>query len=627
MKKTFYSLLTAVALLGATSCSNDEATLKGTSDEATVTITAELPAFAQSRAFSDGLSADDLSYGVYEVAEDGSTTLRFTGESSFGNFLSTTVNLRLITGKTYDVVFWAQNAAADCYTVTWGETSPTMKVDYAKAALNNDNFDAFFTKISFTVTADMSTSAVLTRPFSQINVGTNDLVAYSKALGMADGEIAEITTAMTVKTPYTMLDLSTGEASEPNATDVVFEAKARPENEVFPISGYEYLAMAYVLQGLDDDSPNADIVLEFADPAGNPIQPITVAQAPLERNYRTNIYGSLLTSATSVTVTKDPEYLTPDHNILISTPAELTAAINAGGEYTLVNDLNVSTNLVPQANTSIDLNGHSLNMGTKRLAVYNGLTVKFSNGTISNSHTSYSGQTALKVGNKEQDKSTLILEDVTVNTPNNLSAIGIDYKSDLTLKNCDIKSYGYAVATNASTPDLEDHDIIIDGSTLSGISPVLLNTPNTRLTMTNSTVNGSNHGVIMRGGSAKISDCELNVDVDGHGTDWSDLYSDVLWADGNRVKLAAIVMGNRTKSAYRYPTDVTLENVKLNIVNASDNSFPNAYIWANPEEGNGVSLTIDDATKSQMSGGKGLEVGNVENVLINGAAPTQAGVQ
>ena len=96
----------AILLCLMASCSSDQ--LEGTDSSGgvrfNVTLEGQTP---QSRAVGDGTTAKQLYYAVYET---GTTTPLAvapgtTPETMSG--LTHTVNLSLVTGKTYDVVFWA----------------------------------------------------------------------------------------------------------------------------------------------------------------------------------------------------------------------------------------------------------------------------------------------------------------------------------------------------------------------------------------------------------------------------------------------------------------------------------------------------------------------------------------
>ena len=103
MKKILFGL-SAFTMLFATSCQNDldfDTTVEKTS---TVSFSVGTPEIA-TRAYSDGTTATNLQYAVYDAAGKQLTDLTVTDGEING---SATVKLQLTTGNTYSVIFWQQ---------------------------------------------------------------------------------------------------------------------------------------------------------------------------------------------------------------------------------------------------------------------------------------------------------------------------------------------------------------------------------------------------------------------------------------------------------------------------------------------------------------------------------------
>ena len=147
MKKVLFSTVAMSALmLMATSCADDQTSDLKAGAESTVTITAQLPGDMGTRAFADGLTAKHLQYAVYEAGQ--STPLKVfgdettvVGEAEMVN-LKKSVTLKLTSGKSYDVIFWADATTDSPY--TFNPASQEVSVDYSKVNNNSDNCDAFF---------------------------------------------------------------------------------------------------------------------------------------------------------------------------------------------------------------------------------------------------------------------------------------------------------------------------------------------------------------------------------------------------------------------------------------------------------------------------------------------------
>ena len=100
------------------------------------------------------------------------------------------------------------------------------------------------------------------------------------------------------------MNLKTGDV-EGTATEITFDYEAIPAStEAFPVTGYEYLAMNYLLV----DKEQQLVEVDFSITDGTTTDNRTVGSVPVRRNYRTNIYGKLLTSKYDVNVEIKPGF-------------------------------------------------------------------------------------------------------------------------------------------------------------------------------------------------------------------------------------------------------------------------------------------------------------------------------
>lgn len=347
MKRYLLSTFTiAAAALLVTSCNDEMDNGLKTGDEGTVTFTAQLPSEMGTRAFADGLTAKHLQYAVYEAGQ--STPLKVfgdettvVGEAEMNN-LKQTVSLKLTTGKTYDVIFWADATTDSPY--TFNPASQEVSVDYSKVNNNSDNCDAFFKKETITVSGNQSVDVKLTRPFAQVNIGTDDFDA-AKASGL------EVTQTEVVAKAFATLNLATGEVSD--EADRTFTMKAIPtaSDGEFPVAGgYKYLSMDYLLVGAD--KATVDVAFNYGGP-----QSRTFTNVPVQRNYRTNIYGSLLTNTTDFNVVIEPAFATTNYNL-----GALYTASQIGGAVTLSDNVDFDRTIAvqPGKTMSVNLNGKTV---------------------------------------------------------------------------------------------------------------------------------------------------------------------------------------------------------------------------------------------------------------------------
>lgn len=347
MKRYLLSTFTiAAAALLVTSCNDEMDNGLKTDDEGTVTFTAQLPSEMGTRAFADGLTAKHLQYAVYEAGQ--STPLKVfgdettvVGEAEMVN-LKKSVTLKLTSGKSYDVIFWADATTDSPY--TFNPASQEVSVDYSKVNNNSDNCDAFFKKEAITVSGNQSVDVKLTRPFAQVNIGTDDFDA-AKASGL------EVTQTEVVAKAFATLNLATGKVSD--EADRTFTMKAIPtaSDGEFPVAGgYKYLSMDYLLVGAD--KATVDVAFNYGGP-----QSRTFTNVPVQRNYRTNIYGSLLTNTTDFNVVIEPAFATTNYNL-----GALYTASQIGGAVTLSDNVDFDRTIAvqPGKTMSVNLNGKTV---------------------------------------------------------------------------------------------------------------------------------------------------------------------------------------------------------------------------------------------------------------------------
>lgn len=359
MKRLFLFLAVA-GLMATTACSRDEMESAGMNGDGVVTFSARLPEQLQTRSMGDGQTARKLTYAVYAAGEqtplltsesEGAPAVEFTD-------LKAQLTLRLTTGKSYDVLFWAdaygQKDESNPYKVDY--QAQTVTVDYAAAESNDESRDAFFGSVTgMKVTGAMSQDVTLVRPFAQVNVGTDDL-EEAVAGGLQSAALATSMSATNVPTTLNLLNGTTT-----GSTSVDFASHAVP-TESLVVSGrtYTYLAMNYLLMGADKTTTN--IAFEFTDGAttGN----LTFSNVPVQRNYRTNIIGSVLTGDVDFDIDIDPGFGEPDHNL-----SQLLFAAENGGTVELEENMTLEQEITVAVGKKMELNlnGHDIVFDSEEL--------------------------------------------------------------------------------------------------------------------------------------------------------------------------------------------------------------------------------------------------------------------
>ncbi len=377
-KKLFLGMFAAAGMLLATSCSNEELDVVQSGNEAQVTFSLGLEGGIATRAISDGESADVLMYAVFDEAGNRINTIQKVSRT--GVTFPTTENITLAKGQTYKVAFWAQDEDCEAYTV-----SDDMKVtvNYAnnKNKGNNDETrDAFFKTVEFTVTGSTSIDVELKRPFAQINVGVTKAdwdAAVASGITVAQSSVV-------IKNAATELNLLDGTVS--GETEVSYELANIPSDPAIlqvDTDGdgikedYNWLSMSYILPFAEstgyEKAALEDVAFVFAS-NGEPIEfNQGLNNVPVQRNWRTNIIGKILTGDITFNIVIDEEF-EDNHNVVLpyatignvvyKSFADAMAAVQDGetiklvGETTLdgVADGNLFT--IEGKSITIDLNGY-----------------------------------------------------------------------------------------------------------------------------------------------------------------------------------------------------------------------------------------------------------------------------
>lgn len=375
-----FTMLAASTMMLATGCSSsDDTVATQESNLAAVSFSVQADAVVGTRAISDGTGADELIYRVFDKDGKPVGTLDKKTETGLTDLLKGhKVTLYLAKGQTYKVAFWAQDADCTAYTV---DDNMGVTVNYA-GANNDETRDAFFKTVDVTVTGDMSVDVTLKRPFAQINVGcTTDDWNAAQASG-----INVQTSSVTVKDAATKLNVIDGTVS--GNQDVTYTAANIPTEKLkVDADGdgtkeeYKYLSMCYILPNETTTGAaktTASTEFTFKPEKGNAITLSDGLQAiPVQRNYRTNIVGTILSGEVSLNVKVDPIYDGDLNHVIwdgktltepatsadgktyeVNTPAELAWVFNNG-----YNPVAYSGNTFKKSvsvNKDLNMGGHAL---------------------------------------------------------------------------------------------------------------------------------------------------------------------------------------------------------------------------------------------------------------------------
>ena len=371
--------MAAAVLFGAASCAKEDISSSLAGGEVEVTFTANLA--------SIGTRADAL-YGTGNQI----TTLRYYVYDQNGNLISGlntnntitsaeptkyfNVPLVLIKGMTYKIFFWADSGQG-YYSVS--EDGKTVTANYNGAVANDEKRDAFYYVISEFNPANASgtQSVELRRPFAQLNAITNDFAELAKSgVTLVKSKISG-----TVPTTLNVFEGSVG-----NPDSVTFGFAAIPtdednEDDLTPLS------MNYIFAPANQKYI-ADITFDYEGSIDFP--GATYTNIPLQRNYKTNIIGSLLSKTTEFEVTINADWETEEETVF------------GGGVITLTEDTVLEKPLTIHGDATINLEGHTL---TGTIVVLNDVELIVNNGIIVNADNTKSAITS---------NGSLILNDVVI---------------------------------------------------------------------------------------------------------------------------------------------------------------------------------------------------------------------
>lgn len=471
MKKVLYLSAIALTSLIATSCASEE--VAPVDNDGMTTLTVKLPADMASRAFNSGTQAKNLYVAIYEADGDkkclfsnfgGTTGVNGMEVTNFnGTDLTTTIKVSLVKNKTYDIYCWAQSYTMDpASPYQWNETDKSISVTYPSEMTNYDEGrDAFYGKLtSFQSGVTANHSITLKRPFAQINVGTNDLQAYK----YASGNNAPVF-GMTVKGAATSVNLDT-DAVSGSANAVIATAASSTTTFEASVTGLSYLAMGYVLpgEGLMEVDLNVDGDADFA----------TYTSVPSQMNYRTNIYGALLTNPEVFNVEIAPAFAGNNNvidgavvemnngQVVCTTPAlpagvteaqlegKGGVAINAQGEPVFFEPTGAAVNAAMKQSSEIyfapnvTITTQSHKMGVPQ----SGITIHGNGATISGQEQDFSIQEGPGYNTPYEEGSTI---NININNLNGVKVWGgptTNATFNINLNNCTMKGTNNASGNN-----------------------------------------------------------------------------------------------------------------------------------------------------------------------------------
>lgn len=342
-KNLFMSMLAIAGMLFATSCSQDELLNEPTTGDyvsAKFTIGTS-DGIATRATIGNGTKADKVACAVYD--EKG-TELRDLYAIRDVVDMKATYEIRLAKGQKYRVAFFAYNSTADAYDVTY---LTDIKVKDSQNS-NIENRDAFTAYVDVDATVNtINEDVTLYRPFAQLNLGV-DNTEWTDAV-KAGVTVAKSKIVVTnVYDQFSAYDNAIVATAEPKTMTFAMNTIPTEELEVdvdrdgtiADTEKFTYLALNYLLvgdAGTEKSLTDVEFVWENAD-ASKTNNPTThFKNIPVQRNYRTNIIGKLLTNPATFNIVIDADFIdSPEDDYIVSVwdgESATTPVADADGVY------------------------------------------------------------------------------------------------------------------------------------------------------------------------------------------------------------------------------------------------------------------------------------------------------
>lgn len=304
--KKYFSLVAGFILLAFTACQSDELANGGRNGEVAASFSVQLPddgSAVVTRATGDGTTVNRCIMEIYLNDE------LYSREVGAISGLTAQFDVRLVTSQTYKFVFWADHVAStegdaiktDLHYTTADLRNISMIGDY-NGSSKDDTRDAFFANLEKLVTNAFSESVTLTRPFGQLNIKTEDLGSIPVNQQTA---LTPTAAKLSFKNLYTGINAATGDLlGEPSAVDY--------ENAADVVDANGNLTVDYLFAPKtagEQHLVNMTLAVNSAD--GKQITTKELNNIPVQRNYKTNVTGNLLTAAGEVNVKVTPAFLSP----------------------------------------------------------------------------------------------------------------------------------------------------------------------------------------------------------------------------------------------------------------------------------------------------------------------------
>lgn len=397
--KKFLSLIAVMALL-FTGCQRDniETVNANSGDEVMVTLGIDAPEMDSTRTGESGMNSAlgaidnfdnaqlwdmfDVRYmlEIYDVTrgyENTATPIKERMVNIHDAYQSTMFQLRLIPGRTYKFVVWADFVADGSHTAT--DKLAVEGLHYNTTDLHNITLnewtpmdecrDAYFIQQDIAIESSLNTSLTLTRPFGKIRVVTTDIEELN--IGSVPGKV---TITYQNHPIFNSLDAITGNISTELSGDALVHtyniAKDTPYSEGLDSNTtHQTIFMDYLYA--KDEQTEVNFTIDVYEANGRLIRSNSFdTQIPIQRNHLTTIIGNLLTTATNIEIRIDDNFA--DEHVINVWDGEFEALPekDANGNITITTAGQLATLLAGDPDGMTVLLGADIDFGGAEVPAY-----------------------------------------------------------------------------------------------------------------------------------------------------------------------------------------------------------------------------------------------------------------
>ena len=503
IKNLFSSILAIASMLLVVSCSQDDILNTPTSDEyVDATFTIATADGIGTRSIGDGTTVDKVACAVYD-AFNGEELTALRKDVDISN-KTAVYSVRLAKGKNYRVAFFAYYAAADAYDVT-SLKNITLKGNQLSNVEGRDAFTACVdVKEGETMNA-FTKQVTLKRPFAQLNLGIDDTElqeAEDAGLVVAKSKIV-VSNVYSAFNAYTNGVVGDAESMTFGLNDI----PTPTDKLIVEGSAYNYLALNYLLVGDSDTEKtltDVEFTWESTNGDSNAESVTSFLNIPVQRNYRTNIVGKLLTSPSTFEIRIDAGFAEGGEikDFRVFNAKELQEALDAAsqGETTVIK-------------LGADIVGNLTNVqGAGEKVVIDGCGYKYNGSIKVHSNSNYYDDAALTIKNVKFETST-----ASINCIEALENGSERYSSNITVENCTFTATGDAVNTSVAVQVKAARGVTVTGCTATNMHSLIQaqSCDTGDVKVVGCTVNGKNGVAFKQVKSAIVEGTTITADAYG----------------------------------------------------------------------------------------------------------------